>query len=166
MPARSFVRLSKAVHTQIARWAEKAYPHEGCGLLIGRFHSSGEKEVVRMAALKNGFLSGRLAGGAPTLPSDRQGPGAGKTEFLMDPGEFNRETLQAEKEGLDVVGIIHTHPDHPARPSPIDAAQPFLAQWSNIIVAVEKGGTKEIKSWFRERDGQPFDEEEIRIEST
>ncbi len=82
----------------------------------------------------------------------------------MDPNEFNRETLKAEKENLDIVGVIHTHPDHPPRPSKIDESQPFLAQWSNIIVAVEKGKWKEMKSWFRESDDIPFTEEQIHIE--
>ena len=81
----------------------------------------------------------------------------------MSPSEFNREALAAEKEGLDVVGIIHTHPDHPPRPSAIDASQPFLAQWSNIIVGIDKQHKVEMKSWFRDSDNQPFVEEEIRI---
>ena len=144
------------------QWADKAYPHEGCGLLIGRFNKDGGKEAARFAVLTNVLLD-KKGSEAPTLPSERKGPGAGKTEFVMNPEEFNRETLQAEKENLDVIGVVHTHPDHPPRPSLIDASQPFLAQWSNIIVAVEKGKTKEMKSWFREIDGVPFSEEEIRI---
>lgn len=138
-----------------------AYPNEGCGLLIGRFDKN-RKNVVRFAPLTNELLQKKLTN-ASTLPQERQGENAGKTEFVMDPEEFNRETLKAEKEGLDVVGVVHTHPDHPPRPSQVDASQPFLAQWSNIIVAVEKGKTKEMKSWFRELDDQPFSEEEIKV---
>jgi proteasome lid subunit RPN8/RPN11 len=163
----SLVTLPKQIYEEISRWADKAYPHEGCGLLIG--HMKGQKkDVVRFAPLTNKVLNS-----APdkrsavdearfsTLPDQRKQAGAGKTEFVMDPEEFNRETLKAEKDGLDVVGILHTHPDHPPRPSAIDASQPFLAQWSNIIVSVEKGKTKEMKSWFRETDDQPFSEELI-----
>jgi len=156
------VVIPQDVYQKISSWAEKAYPHEGCGLLIGRFGSDGKKTVVRLAELKNTLLTNNT-GNAPTLPKERQRAQAGKTEFVMDPQEFNKETLAAEKKGLDVVGIIHTHPDHPPRPSAIDASQPFLAQWSNIIVSVEKGKTKEMKAWFRETDDQPFSEEEIKI---
>jgi proteasome lid subunit RPN8/RPN11 len=158
--------LPKSVYDFIASWADQAYPHEGCGLLIGRFEKN-QKSVVRFAPLSNRLLdttTGRMSDDRfSTLPENRKGPGAGKTEFVMDPDQFNRESLKAEKEGLDVVGVVHTHPDHPPRPSQIDASQPFLAQWSNIIVAVEKGKTREMKSWFRETDDQPFSEEEIRI---
>jgi proteasome lid subunit RPN8/RPN11 len=158
----TYVCIPKAVHDFIARWAERAYPHEGCGLLIGRFGKDGAKDVVRLASLTNDLLV-RNVSDAPTLPPNRQGSGAGRTEFVMNPEDFNRETLKAEREGLDVVGVVHTHPDHPARPSAIDASQPFLAQWSNVIVAVDNGRTREMKSWFRETDDQPFSEEELRV---
>ena len=156
------VAIPKAVHDGISRWAEKAYPKEGVGLLIGHFSKGGVKDVVRLAPLTNELLV-KTVTNMPTLPSERQGAGAGKTEFVMSPSEFNRETLKAEKEGLDVVGVVHTHPDHPPRPSKIDESQPFLAQWSNIIVAVHQGKTVDMKSWFRETDGVPFVEEKVVI---
>lgn len=161
MPTSTSVVIPSDVYDGIARWAEKSYPHEGCGLLIGRFAAGGVKDVVRLAPLSNELLVKNVTN-APTLPFERQGEGAGKTEFVMSPSEFNRETLKAEKEGFDVVGVIHTHPDHPPTPSKIDAAQPFLARWSNIIVAVHRGKTVDMKSWFRERDDQDFVEEEIK----
>lgn len=157
------VVIPALIYQQICSWADKAYPHEGCGLLVGKFSSQGIKTVVRFAPLSNELLV-RTIDEAPTLPKDRQGAGAGKTEFVMSADEFNREMLKAEKEDLDVIGVVHTHPDHPPRPSKIDASQPFLSQWSNIIVSVEKGKTKEMKSWFREDDNNPFLEEKIRVE--
>lgn len=171
MPPETYVALPQSVYEAISKWAEAAYPLEGCGLLIGRFSGPG-KHVVRLAPLTNlnrivnseaenkGLKDNRFS----TLPDDRKVSG-GRREFVMDPAEFNNETLKAEKEGLDVVGVIHTHPDHPPRPSQIDSAQPFLAQWSNIIVAVAKGKTQDMKSWYRDSDDKPFDEEEIRVEN-
>ena len=157
------LHLPKSLRDQIAQWAERAYPNEGCGLLIGRFSDGAHKTAVRFASLSNELLT-KTVNNAPTLPAERQGQGRGKTEFVMNPEEFNRETLQAEKDGLDVIGVVHTHPDHPPRPSAVDASQPFLAMWSNIIVAVEKGRAGEMKSWFRPSDDAPFAEEEIRLE--
>jgi proteasome lid subunit RPN8/RPN11 len=159
----SQVIIPENIRAVIAAWAEKAYPNEGCGLLIGNFEKDAVKRVVRLASLSNELLVKNVTT-APTLPGDRQGAGAGKTEFVMNPSEFNAETLKAEKEGYDVVGVIHTHPDHPPRPSQIDASQPFLAQWSNIIVSVAHGRFADMKSWFRETDSEPFVEESICIE--
>lgn len=158
----SVVKIPRDVSSAISAWAEQAYPHEGCGLLVGRFESARKKVVVRLVSLSNQLVNGSVRN-APTLPGNRQGTGAGKTEFMMDPGEFNRESLKAEKEGLDVVGVVHTHPDHPPRPSSIDASQPFLSRWSNLIVAVEKGKTKQMKAWVRENDDEPFVEESIEV---
>ena len=157
------ILIPNEVHQRISYWAEKAYPQEGCGLLIGEFESKDKKRVARFAPLSNELLT-KNVNNAPTLPQHRQGEGSGRTEFVMNPQEFNQETVRAEKEGLDVIGIVHTHPDHPPKPSSIDASQPFLAGWSNIIVGVEKGKTKAMKSWFRESDGQPFIEEKIYVE--
>ena len=162
MSRRTTVIIPSGVAKDIETWSERAYPHEGCGLLVGRFDSSTKKSVLRFASLTNQLLTNSV-NNAPTLPSERQGSGAGRTEFVMDPAEFNRATLEAEKEGLDVVGVVHTHPDHPARPSAIDASQPFLSQWSNIIVAVHGGKFLEMKSWFRDSDTDPFTEEDIQV---
>jgi proteasome lid subunit RPN8/RPN11 len=153
------VVIPRSVYNDLTRWADAAYPHEGCGLLIGRFAAGGKKEVVRFAKLSNRLLSGEKIP-VSNLPAERN---TGKTEFVMDPDQFNQEMLKAAQEDLDVVGVIHTHPDHPPRPSQIDSSQPFLAQWSNIIVSVEKGKTKEMKSWFREDDKDPFTEETLEV---
>lgn len=154
----TFVDIPRSLYDSIARWAESAYPHEGCGLLIGRFEKDGAKRVVELKTLKNKLLEGTVA---VTLPAERQNrPEIG---FSFDPTEFNNATLAAEKDGFDVVGVIHTHPDHPPRPSKIDESQPFLAYWSNIIVSVQKGKTAEMKSWFRETDDVPFVEEALKI---
>jgi proteasome lid subunit RPN8/RPN11 len=81
----------------------------------------------------------------------------------MDPAAFQPGCLDAEKEGLDVVGILHTHPDHPAQPSATDAAQPLLAGWSNVIVSVQKGRFVEARSWVRDEESAPFIEEPIEL---
>lgn len=169
MSTPTFVSIPKVIHESIARWAEKSYPHEGCGLLIGRFAKGGEKEAVRLATLENILLKAKTEvadknaqdSRLSTLPPERHNrPEVG---FAFDPGEYNKVVMAAERENLDVIGVVHTHPDHPPRPSKIDESQPFLAQFSNIIVAVEKGHTREMKSWFRETDGIPFSEEDIRV---
>lgn len=177
MSSPTFVVIPNAVHEFISRWAESAYPNEGCGLLIGRFAKGGGKEAVRLAPLENilvkvkSSFSDAAATDArgvaakdvrlSTLPSERVGKP--ETGFAFDPAEYNRVVMAAERENLDVIGVVHTHPDHPARPSKIDESQPFLAQFSNIIVAVDNGRTREMASWFRDTDGIPFTAEDIRI---
>ncbi len=160
--------VPKTVMADLKAWAEKWYPYEGCGLLLGRIGPGGEKRVLRFAALSN-LLHDRAKAAASVLQTasatlGRRVESRGEFEFVMDPAEFNRVVLEGEKEGLDVVGVLHTHPDHPARPSATDAAQPLLAGWSNVIVKVDQGKYVEARSWVRDEENRPFEEEPISTE--
>ena len=89
--------------------SEQAYPFEGCGLLLGPL--SKDKVVQQIVILHNALRD----------------EGRGRFDFSFSPKEFMEAQIAAEKNNLDVVGIFHTHPDHPPRPSPTDASQPMLA---------------------------------------
>jgi proteasome lid subunit RPN8/RPN11 len=71
-----------------------------------------------------------------------------------------RAELAARKEGRDVLGFYHSHPDHPAEPSDFDRehALPF---YSYIIVSVEKGRAVNLRSWELAPDRAKFLEEEL-----
>jgi proteasome lid subunit RPN8/RPN11 len=88
----------------------------------------------------------------------------GQFEFVMDPAEFNRVQREAAGDLLEVVGLLHTHPDHPARPSAADTAQPLLAGYSVVIVSVRAGRFVEALSYFREEDDRPLLPEPLMIE--
>jgi proteasome lid subunit RPN8/RPN11 len=64
-----------------------------------------------------------------------------------------------------VIGFYHSHPDHPAVPSPydLDHAWPL---YSYVVVAVHDGVKKDFRSWEMEPDRTRFTEEQICIEST
>src|SRR5262245_60590289 len=95
--------------------SEQSYPFEGCGLLIGPLEK--DKKVQEIVLLKNVLRE----------------EGRGRFDFSFSPKEFMEAQMAAEKRNLDVVGIFHTHPDHPPRPSKTDEGQPMLAGWINII---------------------------------
>jgi proteasome lid subunit RPN8/RPN11 len=158
---------SASVEASLKAWAEKCYPYEGCAVLIGSFGQGGRKRVERVVPIPN-VLHERQNAGAAVLETaaatlGKRVESRGEFEFVMDPKEFNRAALEAEKEGFDVVGILHTHPDHPAKPSATDAAQPCLAVWSNVIVKVDQGKFVEARSWVREEEDRPFQEEKISV---
>ncbi|OGR81284.1 MAG: hypothetical protein A3I11_00190 [Elusimicrobia bacterium RIFCSPLOWO2_02_FULL_39_32] len=149
---------------------EKGYPKEVCGLLFGKVLNEQKVKVTKCEILENILdekhsprLKELLAAGVVTLPKERIFKG-GSYEFLIDPKEHFSKIALAEKEGLEQVGLFHSHPDHPAKPSAIDASQPYLAGWSNLIVAVYQRQFKEACSWFREKEDSPFQPEEILVE--
>ena len=151
----------------LRKWSESCYPYEGCGVLVGRFLPGGVRRVERFVPLANQLREKKAARpGVLDAARDTLGKRAdteGQFEFVMDPAAFNRAVLDAEKEGLDLVGVLHTHPDHPARPSATDAAQPLLAGWSNVIVSVRQGRFDEARSWYRDEENAPFIEEPIEL---
>lgn len=154
---------------------EKGYPKEVCGLLFSRIQASSgngndaEVRIEKIDALEN-ILDGKhqkrleelTRAGAVMITEDRASKG-GFYEFAIDPSEHYRKTSQAFSEGLDQVGLFHSHPDHPAVPSATDASQPLLAGWSNIIVAVHQGRFKEARSWTRDGEESAFQEERILV---
>ncbi|RNI15004.1 M67 family peptidase [Methanohalophilus sp. RSK] len=78
---------------------ESNRPFEACGVLVGINEGS-------VAAVKRAV---------PVSNSRRT-----QYSFELDPTEFYRIWDHAEKEGMDVVGIYHTHPANAARPSEWD----------------------------------------------
>ncbi len=159
----------RAVEEELKAWAEKCYPYEGCGVLVGR--SEGDlHRVVRFESLENTLRHlARIPNSVliTDTVSDTLGTrilNEGRFEFVMSPDEFNKVMLKAADEDLDVVGIVHTHPDHPAKPSPTDENQHMLAGWSNVIVKVDQGKYVEARSWVRDEENRPFEEEPILTE--
>ena len=140
MPEIPSLSFEAAATDQLLKISETTYPYEGCGLLLGPFGS--DKRVTRVIELKN------------VLKEE----GGGKYDFRFDPSEFAQAQLSAERLDLDVVGIFHTHPDHPACPSKTDSSQPMLAGWASIIVSVGEGKVADVKAWWRNRDDEPFKE--------
>lgn len=149
---------------------EEGYPKEVCGLFFGSILKQETTKVTKVEALENildekhsNRLKELLTAGVVTLPKERIFKG-GNYEFLVDPKEHFSKSSIAQKQGLDQVGLFHSHPDHPAKPSAIDASQPYLAGWSCVIVEIVQGKFKEACSWFREKEDSPFQQEEILVE--
>ncbi|MCR4291600.1 MAG: M67 family metallopeptidase [Candidatus Kuenenia sp.] len=121
---------------------KKSYPYECCGLLIGT-NTSGKKVVeVRPVQNKN-----------TERTHDR---------YEIEDKEFLKIDKEASKKGLQIIGIYHSHPDHPAIPSAYDTEHAW-AGYSYMIAAVEKGEAIDIRSWLFNEEKKQFEEEEIKL---
>jgi proteasome lid subunit RPN8/RPN11 len=129
------LRLALGVQGAIDGAARSHYPHEACGLLIGRVaQGNGEPTRVEHAAPARNLAVDRLA--------DR---------YLLDPDDFRAADEAARRDGLDVVGIWHSHPDRPARPSSTDL-QAAWPGYSYLIVSVGASGVRERRAWRLRHD--------------
>ena len=125
---------------QINKHVEEAYPEEGAGFLIGV-----EGEVKQILS----------------LPNAREDE-ARHNRFLITPEEYLKAELTADRLGLSLIGVFHSHPDCPNVPSEYDRewAQPFF---SYIITRVDEGKAVSHRSWRLVEDRSKYEEEEIKI---
>ncbi len=119
----------------------KAYPHECCGLLVGSANGSA-KSVTGLRAVSNA---------REDSPRNR---------YLISPEDWLEADRKTRKEGLDIVGVYHSHPDHPSRPSEFDKEHAF-PWYSYIIVSVAEGEAADLMSWILRDDRSGFDREEL-----
>src|SRR5271157_2338552 len=90
---------------------------------------------------------------------------ARQTRYLITPEEYLKAEQEADRLKLTLLGVFHSHPDHPNLPSDYDRewAQPYF---SYMITSVQKGKALASRSWRLMEDRTSFFEEPIQIEST
>jgi proteasome lid subunit RPN8/RPN11 len=137
------LEISKEVLDQIYAHGEAAFPDEGAGFLLGT-----DSSTRRITAILS-------------LPNARE-DAARHNRFLITPEDYLKGELEADRLGLSVLGIFHSHPDSPNNPSEYDRdwAQPFF---SYIITSVYAAKAVESRSWLLSEDRTHFDEEKIEV---
>ena len=142
---RAMLQLSDEVLARIHAHGEEAYPEEGAGFLLGTDSGNGTRAVTSIFPLTN----------------SREDE-ARHNRYLITPEDYLKAELTADELGLSLIGVFHSHPDHPNRPSEFDRewAQPFF---SYIITSINEGKAVESRSWRLTEDRTKFDEEELKI---
>ena len=135
-----------AVHArEIGLHGESAYPEEGAGLLLGLIEDGGLRRVLR------------------TLPLPNRWEDQARTRrYRIDPLDLVEAEEKAEEDGLTILGIYHSHPDHPARPSAFDLerALPF---YTYLITEVRSAAAVESRAWRLAEDRGSFEEEGLTV---
>ena len=141
------IKIEARLLDEIRRHAEIEYPHECCGLLIGRIEDGGQTRVVfETQAVANAWKE-----------SDTM-----HRRMMITPQDYMRAERQFIRQGYGVVGNYHSHPDHPAVPSQFDLENLApLPTMSYLVVSVIKGLATDLRSWELEADHSRFNEEEI-----
>jgi proteasome lid subunit RPN8/RPN11 len=145
------LKLNHSDYAAIRRHGEETYPHECCGVLLGRVDD--DARVVTSTA--------RCGNTRIDSPQNR---------YNIDPRELVRIQRQGRERGEDIVGFYHSHPDHPARWSATDFAEAHWIGCSYVITSVERGKTAITNSFelagSDESDKQFVDEEICVSEAT
>jgi len=142
------LRLKRVLYDDLRAHAERAYPHECCGALLGRFTRQGW-QVVSLAQATN------LRAG---LARDR---------YEIAPAELVGIMRDARRDGLEIAGFYHSHPDHPAQWSATDLSEAHWIGCLYVITAVDKGhaaGTRAFLLAGTTEDDKRFEPCELEIE--
>lgn len=138
------IDIPQAAVRTIEDHAREAFPEECCGFLIGAAQEP--RRVVEARRAKN------------VAAEDRS------RRYRIDPLELLHADKAARERGLDLVGIYHSHPNHPAAPSEFDRSH--AASWfTYVILGVQDGEPAELTAWRFDDSTQRFESEEIRIQS-
>ncbi len=139
------LRFSRDLLARIHAHGEQAYPEEGAGFLLGA--DGNDRAVQAIFPLSNA-----------------REHTARHNRYLITPEDYLKAEMEAERLGLRLIGVFHSHPAHPNHPSEFDRewAQPFF---SYIITSVESGKALESRSWRLVEDRSTFLEEKIQFAS-
>lgn len=139
--------LTQALINEIEAHGVASYPYEGCGLLLGQA-VDGDNQVLAIFPVQNRWA------GAEEEKRER---------FFIAPEDMLRAEMAALVADQEVVGVFHSHPDHPPIASPRDLAWAAWAGYSYLITAVRDGRPDVSRSWQLRPDRSGFDEEKVVI---
>ena len=131
---------------QMYRHAQATYPHEACGILVGRLET-GSRRVERIVETTNV---------EPTRQHDR---------FLLDPQSLMQTMRETRGTDQTILGYYHSHPDHPAKPSATDFQ--FASDWPDhafVIVEVRERVAVACRSWMVPDGADGFVEETVVVQ--
>jgi proteasome lid subunit RPN8/RPN11 len=137
------VRIPRAQVDAIVAHALEGYPYEACGVFLG-----------------NGAAVGRAVRAANR---ETESP---RVRYQIAPEDLMQIQREARKEGLEIIGYYHSHPDHPARPSETDrriAAEGLSDGVFHVVIGVDKGTRGTPTAWIFRDAVQAFEEEPLDI---
>ena len=124
--------------------ALNGFPNEICGFFFGNL-LEGEKHVSMV------------------MPVENIKEGDQRRRFKIDPLAYMKAEQFALKNGVNLLGVYHTHPLHPAIPSEHDRAQ-ALPVFSYVILSVSSNEVVDMTSW-QLNNQRNFEEEKLLLSS-
>ena len=136
------LEINNILLAEIQQHGQAAYPEEAAGMLLGNIEGE-RKRVLRRLQLHNA-----------------REDSARHNRYLLTADDYLSAEQEAARLGLDVIGVYHSHPDHPNRPSDFDRewAMPWF---SYLITSVHKGQAQGSRAWLLAEDRTSFHEETI-----
>lgn len=136
------INLPGEILARIQSHGEESYPEEGAGLMLGRDDGK-TRSVEHLIYLENA-----------------REHTARHNRYLITAEDMLAGEKKAEEMGLSILGIFHSHPDHPDQPSEFDREH-AIPWYSYLITSIQGGKAGGSKCWRLRDDRSGFDEEEL-----
>lgn len=133
------VKIAKRAYGGIIEHAEAGFPHEVCGVLIG-----GDGNITNYRECRN-------------LNTERA-----HDRYDLDPVSFKEADEWARENGMEIVGIYHSHPDHPSLPSETDRQRAW-PEWVYMIFSINGGKYNDARAWVLEDFDSKFIEADVEL---
>ena len=121
--------------------ARSTYPNECVGAMLGRVDGD-QKEVLLAMRLENSTA------------------GSQRARYELRPEDLLAADKEARRQGLDLVGIYHSHPDCGAYFSETDLRN-SCPWYSFIVLSIQKGEFDHANSWLPNAEQTEAEKEEL-----
>jgi proteasome lid subunit RPN8/RPN11 len=135
------IRVAGEPWGKMVEHAQATYPNECVGAMLGRIDGA-EKEVTVVMPLQN------------------SSPGSQAARYKLRPEDLLAADKEARRQGLDLVGIYHSHPDCDAYFSKTDL-QNSCPWYSFIVLSIQKGEFNHANSWLPNAEQTAAEKEEL-----
>ncbi|MCH8028799.1 MAG: M67 family metallopeptidase [Candidatus Dadabacteria bacterium] len=136
------VTITKSAYEGIIKHSESGYPYEICGVLIGN-----GCEIATFKECRN-------------LNTERA-----RDRYELDPLSFKEADDWARERDMNIMGIYHSHPDHPSLPSETDRMRAW-PEWVYLIVSVNNRSFNNARAWVLNDPDSPFSEIQFEVNGT
>jgi len=138
--------ISTACLETLRQHGESGYPHEICGLLIGNINDEGwSVQDIRPVANLN-----------QARAADR---------FQLDPAGYQAIDRELRGTAVEIIGVYHSHPDCPAKPSPTDLASAWEG-FAYPIISICDGKSADLHCWAINDHTTAFQQIDINVIAT
>jgi proteasome lid subunit RPN8/RPN11 len=152
-------KISRPNLDRIIAQAEREFPYECCGFIIGHEQS---EEVRPIANIQNV----QHAKDPTAFPRDA------RTAFLMDPRQHLAVMREIDDRKLALKIVYHSHPDHEAYFSPTDRRQacsfdpdyPDYPETAYVVISIMGGRFNRVAAFVWDVQKKEFAETELTIE--
>jgi len=150
-------RYSEYVLKQICLHAEREYPSEACGMIIGPIH---KPHAIGVFPIKN--IQDELHRQDPQKYSRDS-----RTAYYIDPKQQKIVEKEAVSKGFEVKVIYHSHPDHEVYFSEEDQlmagpwGEPNNPKLAWVVISVDKGKAKALSEFLWDEEKKCYVETKL-----